>query len=43
MASTIIITETQLTNTLSPNIALSDFPLMETTPTTQEKNTTTNS
>ena len=42
MAPTILITEIHPTNTISPNIALSEFPLMESTPTTQEKTTTPN-
>ena len=34
MAPTIILTETNTTKTLSPNIYLSDSPLLETTPKT---------
>ena len=37
MAPTILLTETHPTNTFSPNIDLYEFPLLETTPTTQEE------
>ena len=43
MAPTIIFTEKYPTNALSPNITLSDFLLLETTPNTQGKTTTPNS
>ena len=36
MDPTLILTETYPNNTLPPNIALSEFKLLETTPTTQE-------
>ena len=42
MAPTILLTKLHPTNTLPPNIALSDFPLLETTPTSLDKTTTPN-
>ena len=42
MSPTILLTETNTTNKLSPNIALSNFTLLETNPTTQEITTTLN-
>ena len=42
MTPTKIITETQPTNKISPRIDLSDFTLLETTPTNQDKKTTPN-
>ena len=40
MAPTILLTETPPTNTLSHNIALSEFPILESTKTTQDTTTT---
>ena len=42
MDPTIIITKTHPNNTLSPNISVYDFNLLETTPTTQERTTISN-
>ena len=42
MAPNILLTETQPSNTLSPNISLSDFSLPETNPTTHDRTTTPN-
>ena len=42
MAHTILLTETQPSNTLSTNIYFSEFPLLETTPTTHDKTTNPN-
>ena len=42
IAPTILIIETQPNNPISPNVALSDFPLLENPPTTQERTMTPN-
>ena len=43
MAAPVLLTETHPTNKISPNIDLYDFPLLETTPNTQDKTDTPNS
>ena len=42
MVPTILITSTHPTNAISPNIALSDLSILESTQTTQDKTTTPN-
>ena len=42
MDPTILLTETYPNNIISPNISLSEFPLLETTPKTQERTMTHN-
>ena len=42
MSPTILLTETRPTNHLSPNISLSEFPIIESTPIIQDKTTTPN-